>query len=1850
MSKYANIKYFLILFSIFEFFLCSNTLMEIKINETKLGALQADEYDFYKLTLPENTDPNSQLMFELEPNELLDSLNNIVSDPNLYISIDEIHPTSFKNTWSSNRFGDETISISGAKIFPFQYFHIGVHCNNVCNYKLEVTLVNKISLRENKVNSFNLEKNSIMKFTFNTKAEFRELSLSVVGSFLNSFKVYLAKKDPSSANTLPSEPMLFNGYKFFIKNDKENPNSNIQYELVVDNRDRKQDLNIWLKYDNDYTKIKEAEIIYDAVTENRASCYFYSIGQIEDYKDKDIILSTTLFNGVGFLYIAGFGPTDPRFIDKSYKSKKTSYNIIQNRVIHISKNDFKDYGNYEKNEDTLLNFCFFAEKNTSLAVQLHLFENIGNIQKLNYIYPGLKKEDILPQRSLTRYNMEYFDVENDLYVYLNKKRGNSKLYLYMMASERNNDILNYDNFQPLKKADRVFEAQENFQGYYIYLPKEINKCVVSKITLQKTCYLNAIVECDPMEDCVYELFFDHANTTKSMEPNQIYTNVIAEHEKDKYTITIKDPSVKNIAIVLTPITGKTVLKLDSFYREQELYQVGTEVKNNNFMPGVIKFSHNILKTDNLIGNFELLVEGLSYASYSIYYYSFSDEENEEYLDHDKVSMRLEKGNIIKDIFMDNHRFKIYVYDSSNNGKNKTNLYISLIETDWANSELYVFKDLNDFSYIDGKISGYLWKGEYKDKIYIDKNDKKYIENDILYIMVYKKTKTDSDEYTTFYLGITDEETPFLLNEGIEFKYQFDTKHQTQNFSYYYIDNGEDLQISFSLYSGHIFVLITIDQITYTASNIVDDSTLFLIRSFKINQICQKKQKCPIHITVSNDKEYLYYSSFLIAVKSTKNLPITLKQGVVNKRTILSGEKQFFIADLKPDKNFGARISAVFTKGQGEIYARKLLKSELYNLENFPDETNYEYMASYQLNKRDFYIIDIPYDDLADYDPCKILITVKGVFPGYFASTSIEYSLSISNNLNELVTDKNYRLFISQGEITHYHFKLEHNTKRLYISMSNKDQDANMYLNYEKYASNLKEYNWENLGSYNEYLDISSEDPYFTERQIDDIGGDYYLAIQGLNDCFFNLYISTQDVKMLNVDQRNPGSCTCESENDFCYFRYENLNDPSIREIKEQDLIFYTEYTYGSGNIFAKLYPNGNLQEIMNSLPSLTNNDFRAESSNDFLKVKLEQQNHKYTFSSVLVIGVQCREKSLFDLSAAILDKWADVQRNKQKFIFLDLNQDNIFYLSKDSGKENIFVYYIYQEVEFNFQIKSLLGKAQVHVYTNNSLVYNKFLERDDQTLSVNTYHHVSDFVIDSSNEKNKNYYGTVPKEYGKSNYLLINIKPEENSLININIHYDIEVVNIPLNKEVFGVIKAYDYFGYFDLLKDTEEFVITVTSLEKTKLNVYIKKNIIKYGENSQIDEQTKYSKPSELNYDIKGETNSLTSAISLRIKNIPSNLRKDSIVRVLVNIESSSYSYQSKVKIIVTPVIKNMNRIHPLQRTYYFSGMNKYLGYKTLFTMKNVNKEDDIMIIELSICKGNFFYILTDTPPLNTDIYSELKKKEIKSSLYSSNGKKIITVKNIKAQDYYLMLYSDRSEKLLDKNKNSKKDQELKSDIDLLFFYYTTNSKKYNYLVTKDYFNYESDDDFYSIKFILPELKNRDTLGRENYNDYMNYTFIVSEKKMDYKYMESTCYLTKLAQKSVTNNKYDYLKTNYDKNKNILKVEGFKGGKTYFINILAKNEYTGEAITYKPVMIETSLTMRRIKLITIILLSIIFIAFICIAFTIYRRYRVQTAKITSFDINRGPEDSLKRKIGNLNLNVIKNKYNTLNEDSKGFE
>ena len=453
----------------------SKEMLILPLNEVKYGSLRNNEYDYYTLTLPKKFDNDNHLIIELEANKNLDIVNNILSDPNLYISMTEKMPSNIENTWKSDRFGDETISISPSFLNSSKEFYISVHCKERCNYVLKAQLVKNIILKENELNNLNLNPKTVTKFSFKTRNNFNELYVNVISSYINSFSTYLARENPSSSNTLPATPILFNGYRFKIKkyNNLNQPNTNTEFNLIVDNENDKQELTIFLKYDNDHLLVKEADILYDSIQENTANCYYFPIDYFN--KDKDIILSTSLFNGQGFIHISGFNPPDPSSIRISDKDKDENYPVIQNKAIRITKKNFEKYGTFQNDQQNMLHFCFYATRSASFSMKIYFLENYKRLQALNIIYAGIGIEDIIPKKSVKKYKMEHFNIKNDITLMLKQISGDPRLYLYMAKPEEENKVLETYDFEMLKRRNQVREAQKIHNSFALILTQESNK-------------------------------------------------------------------------------------------------------------------------------------------------------------------------------------------------------------------------------------------------------------------------------------------------------------------------------------------------------------------------------------------------------------------------------------------------------------------------------------------------------------------------------------------------------------------------------------------------------------------------------------------------------------------------------------------------------------------------------------------------------------------------------------------------------------------------------------------------------------------------------------------------------------------------------------------------------------------------------------------------------------------------------------------------------------------------------------------------------------------------------------------------------------------------------------------------------------------------------------------------------------------------------------------------------------------------------------------------------------------------------------------------------------------------------
>ena len=197
-------------------------------------------------------------------------------------------------------------------------------------------------------------------------------------------------------------------------------------------------------------------------------------------------------------------------------------------------------------------------------------------------------------------------------------------------------------------------------------------------------------------------------------------------------------------------------------------------------------------------------------------------------------------------------------------------------------------------------------------------------------------------------------------------------------------------------------------------------------------------------------------------------------------------------------------------------------------------------------------------------------------------------------------------------------------------MSNKEGDADLYLNYGKHFPSLEQYNWKSTGAYTEFLELSKDDNYFVSKGLQEIDGEYSLMIYGYSNTSYSLYISSDENKIMVLTDDYPASCTCQDKDDMCYFRYEGINSFNIKEVVEKEIIFTIDYTYGNGRVYGKLFKDGNNAVILKNLPNETNYDYINNRRHNYVRVPLKKDNEKYTVDSTLMLGVKCTEKSLFE--------------------------------------------------------------------------------------------------------------------------------------------------------------------------------------------------------------------------------------------------------------------------------------------------------------------------------------------------------------------------------------------------------------------------------------------------------------------------------------------------------------------------------------------------------------------------------------------------------------------------------------------
>ena len=1667
----------------------------------------------------------------------------------------------------------------------------------------------------------------ILKLTFTSKKDYNKMKVNCISFKMRPFRIFLAKNDPSSTNTIQSRPIYINGYNFLIEKGDENFGKNQEYNVLIENKDYKQDLLFWISYDREETELSELSSVFGTSYIDNENCYYFTIER--QYLHKNIIISTTLFNGNGYIKVGGWEKV------KDYKIKSDDdniYEIISDKSILLTDNNFKKYGNFSENTEIDLHFCFIAKEETSYLIKIYYQDHSEEAQRLNFLLPGKHVDDMLPNNTVTKYLLLYFEQNKNIKININVKKG--KAILYSFFSYEENPYMNKETLEKLiKNRDIIKSNQMSYQSYEIKIDKSDNLCLIEPKKNEKECKLYAIIDCDSNNDCLYDLFFDHIGGITYMKPKVLYSNVITQNEVDLYEVHITDQNIKNFAVILTQNTGITKLKLTKYFSTKGNLNFGNSERfNKEYIPNIIEVKLDDFPGEDLVGTFQFQVEGSSFSSYEIYYYSFDDYS--EQLDHKTISMPLIKGKMIQDYIKLNHNIKVYSYDNSETKGEKQDLYIYLNSGSYYFYNVYVFKNLDDYYYENKNVKGYIWKSGYNNKIYISNKDPNYIEGN-LYIMVFINRYSDYDNddsviyrneniETPFSLVITDENTPITLIEGLEFRHPLTSEKPKQTFYYNHFDKDSDFIMSINVPYGKVKFGLKVGYKELIYEKIVVDYYYVRIQTKDINTYWPSDKSCIIEINIEAADNYAQDFDVVLLCKSSDNSIIQLNNnGLIDKKTILNKEKQYYVFEANPLENYDIKINTISSHGNIKLFAKKVAFNLIIDSSKFPYENNYEYTNDISL-ENEISTLSIPYNDIKPLLPCKILLTIEGRLKSY----SGEYSLSISNMVDDIFPNKNYKLLISKGEIKYYHFNIKGNKKRLSISMTNKQVDAYMYLNYGTMNNEITKFQWRSEGNYNEYIDISIDDSFFVSRKIKALDGEYYLAIRGFENTDFNLYISDLDIKIMTISEEFPGVCQCEKEGDFCYFRYENIHDVDIASLMQKDLVFYFDFTYGSAQIYANLYETGNNGFILKNLPDTYKRDFKSSFGDQYLKISLNPGDTKYTLDSVLLLGTRCYTKSLFDFNVRPLLKSGDILKNDLGVVFLTLNQDNVFYISELSKNPIKLVLYYNENLPLYYEAKAFSGYAEVHCYISNE---NQLWENKNKTSG---YKHISKFSVDEADSLT--FFDTVNPEDGHNHNLVFEILAKKDCLFSIYLHHAENALLIPISKQIQGKLKDGKFYGYFELMKEYEEIVISVDKMHsESKFSIYAKISIISSVDSSK---PINFNFPSNNNYNYKGTTNTFNTFLGLKIKNVSKDfIKQGEKIMVMFYIEAENEkTLEDRLNIIVYPNVDHYELIHPKPNKYIYNSLSHLNEDRTLFTLKKQSSEHNVLVVEISSCQGNFGYKLFNSLDDSSSVSNDLFVTE-------NQGKKTIVKKIGINEEYYLTVYGLKEDEMIfDEGKNA-------SDIDFLMYYYTTNEFSYSKTVYETKITYHVESPGHIILF-LPNLVTINAKNNKNKLDDLNLAVIITENSKEFNYMGSICFLSKKYENIIKNELYSYYNIKIDKSQNTIEIDKLNKKKNYYLNVLITNKKTGQIFAMEPIEIIPNKFFTINVIVTILIIAIVIL--LLIIFYFYRKYRI-AKEIVNF------ENSDIKKMGSIPKSIselkkiqeeknkkAKEKYNSLTEDS----
>ena len=1165
---------------------------------------------------------------------------------------------------------------------------------------------------------------------------------------------------------------------------------------------------------------------------------------------------------------------------------------------------------------------------------------------------------------------------------------------------------------------------------------------------------------------------------------------------------------------------------------------------------------------------------------------------------------------------------IYIYDNVNK-----------IQYEFIDRDQSYLKDSDLKKKYDKIITfkNYLWTDLYDTKqIIIPYNElvqKVRSDKTLLFIVIAKKYFSSKNineinylNQNTFYLGITNNIIPLNLFENIPHQATLNKykNFDEQKYLFVHSDNSKKLSFAINVIAGVIDFQIDIkkNKVIFYKNEFINRNEYLSISPQNLYKFCQNTG-CELILTISQiSKES---PTYMILAHSNIERPFQLIPGSLMQNQILVGENHYYILDFNPseydDQNKLGNILMRYRGGKTEIYMKFYDYDVEPELDYFPNEYNYDYIGESTFAGKIIHLDKNLYEKCTTNKNkdnnldnknnneinCRFFLTVKGTELSFYTGTRIEYSLFYSHAVLEIRQGIPYTSTITAGEINYFKFAFDSNTKGIYITLYSNSGDADIYVNYGHNLPSFNNYIWRSSQSQMDSIFIDITDNFFVDNQKTSLEGLYTIMIYGYTNSTYTLTVSQGEHKILQLNPGTPSICKVDSDNKerMCYFRVENfVNSKKILEedagglsniiqksidVIEKDvhIVFSTKFIYGEGNIYVKLFKKTETEINLNEFPNEQKYDFSNDvvyynknSKRNFLKVDIKKDNANLSPYSMLLLSVICKDNCLFEINSAKIEYDTNFQ-------FIEIGRENLFYMNNQ--RQPLLLSFLYNTKEpMDYEFHSFTGNGEVKIFYNES----NYDKKTNKTIL--DYNHIANFKIEK-NIPYYNYFNEIDKKSKTSKNIreiFMQIIPQESNKdlgFYVKLNYENEWIKIQnLGKSVTYQLNSNAFNGYIDTFNEYENIILSVKSDDpKLAANVYVTMNeLVPYLGNKQQG----FNYPTNQSYTYSGKTNYLTSTVSIKI-DTPKNNRNNYRIfyRVELNGEFSQRdsNLAKTISVLVSPLVNNVQRIEANPYTIYYNSQNAKNKTKSLFDLKRLDVKDDIFVIEISSCKGQFSADLLS----NINYFNEGKiDDKIKVEKEYKQGKMVLTGYNLKELNYYLGISPlNNNENTI--NDNSMNNQmEYSNEIEFLLYYFTSNNKNYVQSSIQSYINpiYLKNGE---VKLDISGITIKNSLGKisEIKNKDITYDLFISTDIKDFSYMSSLCYLSKMEKppKSIKT----YIKDNE------IYVSGLKKRVKYFINMIIRNPISGELITLTPTILEISIIKYPLKYIIIAAIIIIILA-----------------------------------------------------------